>query len=162
MLTLSGTVYNLCVHYLKNINKEVLHCYLEGKFTVSLKHCSSARGKRRRKWHRVRVTGETVANLWVQPSHSPSETHNPNSHNRKFLFTVVFVLLWFTHTFLFGGIRRAILGRRHTPQTRKKRIAFKRYKKEEIEVRTYVYSNSLSSVNYTPPQIVLSNTTQME
>lgn len=74
------------MYYLKNI-QEVLHCYLEGKSTVSLKHCSSARGKRRWKWHHVRITGETVANLWVQPSHSPSET--PNSHNRKFLFPVV-------------------------------------------------------------------------
>lgn len=56
-----------------------------------------------------------------------------------------------------------MLGRRHThtPQTRNKRIAFKRYKNEEIEVRRYVYSNSLKNVNYTPPQVVLSDTTQM-
>lgn len=148
------------MHYLKNIIKEVLHCYLEGKSTVSLKHCSSARGKRRRKWHHVRITGETVANLWVQPCHSPSET--PNSHNRKFLFPV-FLYSCDSLTCSYLGDQAGYAGKKaHTPQTRKKRIAFKKYKNEEIEVRTYVYSNSLKNVNYTPPQVVLSNTTQME
>lgn len=161
MLTLSDTVYNLCVHYLKNINKEVLHCYLKGKYTVSLKHCSSARGKRRRKWHHVRITGKTVANLWVQPSHSPSETHNPNSHNRKFLFTVVFVLLWSLTRSYLGGSGGLSREEDTHPKPGRKELHLRGIKRKKLRLE-HVYSNSLRNVNYTPLQIVLSNTTQME
>lgn len=67
-----------------------------------------------------------------------------------------------SHVLIWGDQAGYAGKKTHPPQSRKKRIAFKRYKNEEIEVRTYVYSNSLKNVNYTPPQVVLSNTTQME